>query len=70
VTRSRFSDAKRLKAYAGAAPITRVSGKARSVTRCVYVTTLLMVTGFALLSRLTQIAPPSAPPLPWSAWPL
>ena len=33
VTRSRFSDTKRLKAYAGAAPITRASGKARSVTR-------------------------------------
>ncbi len=30
--RSRFSDAKGLKAYAGAAPITRASGKARSVT--------------------------------------
>jgi transposase len=31
--RSRFSDAKGLKAYAGAAPITRASGKSRSVTR-------------------------------------
>jgi Transposase/Transposase IS116/IS110/IS902 family len=31
--RSRFTDAKGLKAYAGAAPITRASGKARSVTR-------------------------------------
>ena len=31
--RSRFSDAKGLKAYAGAAPITRASGKTRSVTR-------------------------------------
>jgi hypothetical protein len=31
--RSRFQDAKGLKAYAGAAPITRVSGKTRSVTR-------------------------------------
>jgi transposase len=30
--RSRFSDAKGLKAYAGAAPITRASGKTRSVT--------------------------------------
>lgn len=30
--RSRFSDAKGLKAYAGAAPITRASGKSRSVT--------------------------------------
>jgi transposase len=32
--RSRFSDAKGLKAYAGAAPITRASGRTRSVTRC------------------------------------
>ena len=31
--RSRVSDAKGLKAYAGAAPITRASGKTRSVTR-------------------------------------
>ncbi len=31
--RSRFADAKGLKAYAGAAPITRASGKHRSVTR-------------------------------------
>ena len=30
--RSRFADAKGLKAYAGAAPITRASGKTRSVT--------------------------------------
>ena len=30
--RSRFSDAKGLKAYAGAAPITRASGKTKSVT--------------------------------------
>jgi transposase len=30
--RSRFTDAKGLKAYAGAAPITRASGKSRSVT--------------------------------------
>jgi transposase len=30
--RSRFSDAKGLKAYAGAAPVTRASGKTRSVT--------------------------------------
>jgi len=30
--RSRFADAKGLKAYAGAAPITRASGKSRSVT--------------------------------------
>ena len=30
--RSRFCDAKGLKAYAGAAPITRASGKSRSVT--------------------------------------
>jgi transposase len=30
--RSRFTDAKGLKAYAGAAPITRASGKTRSVT--------------------------------------
>jgi transposase len=31
--RSRFQDAKGLKAYAGAAPVTRASGKTRSVTR-------------------------------------
>ena len=31
--RSRFTDARGLKAYAGAAPITRASGKTRSVTR-------------------------------------
>jgi transposase len=31
--RSRFSDAKGLKAYAGSAPITRASGKSRSVTQ-------------------------------------
>jgi hypothetical protein len=31
--RSRFTDAKGLKAYAGAAPVTRASGKTRSVTR-------------------------------------
>jgi transposase len=31
--RSRFSDANGLKAYAGAAPITRASGKTKSVTR-------------------------------------
>jgi transposase len=31
--RSRFADARGLKAYAGAAPITRASGKSRSVTR-------------------------------------
>jgi transposase len=31
--RSRFADAKGLKAYAGAAPITRASGKSKSVTR-------------------------------------
>ncbi|MGH3155274.1 MAG: IS110 family transposase [Streptosporangiaceae bacterium] len=31
--RSRFQDAKGLKAYAGAAPLTRASGKTRSVTR-------------------------------------
>ena len=31
--RSRFADARGLKAYAGAAPITRASGKTRSVTR-------------------------------------
>jgi len=31
--RSRFQDAKGLKAYAGAAPITRASGKTKSVTR-------------------------------------
>ena len=31
--RSRFSDAKGLKAYAGAAPITRASGKTKFVTR-------------------------------------
>jgi transposase len=31
--RSRFTDANGLKAYAGAAPITRASGKSRSVTR-------------------------------------
>ena len=31
--RSRFRDAKGLKAYAGAAPITRASGKTRSITR-------------------------------------
>ncbi len=31
--RSRFKDARGLKAYAGAAPITRASGKTRSVTR-------------------------------------
>jgi transposase len=31
--RSRFHDAKGLKAYAGAAPVTRASGKTRSVTR-------------------------------------
>ena len=31
--RSRFADAKGLKAYAGAAPLTRASGKSRSVTR-------------------------------------
>jgi hypothetical protein len=30
--RSRFQDARGLKAYAGAAPITRASGKTRSVT--------------------------------------
>ena len=30
--RSRFADAKGLKAYAGAAPVTRASGKSRSVT--------------------------------------
>jgi len=33
VDRSRFQDAKGLKAYAGAAPITRASGKTKSVTR-------------------------------------
>jgi transposase len=31
--RSRFADAKGLKAYAGAAPVTRASGRTRSVTR-------------------------------------
>ncbi len=31
--RSRFKDARGLKAYAGAAPVTRASGKSRSVTR-------------------------------------
>jgi transposase len=31
--RSRFTDAKGLKAYAGAAPVTRASGKSKSVTR-------------------------------------
>jgi transposase len=31
--RSRFTDARGLKAYAGAAPVTRASGKTRSVTR-------------------------------------
>ena len=31
--RSRFQDARGLKAYAGAAPITRASGKTKSVTR-------------------------------------
>jgi hypothetical protein len=31
--RSRFRDAKGLKAYAGAAPVTRASGKTKSVTR-------------------------------------
>jgi hypothetical protein len=31
--RSRFQDAKGLKAYAGAAPVTRASGKTKSVTR-------------------------------------
>jgi len=31
--RSRFTDAKGLKAYAGAAPVTRASGKTKSVTR-------------------------------------
>ena len=31
--RSRFTDARGLKAYAGAAPVTRASGKKRSVTR-------------------------------------
>jgi hypothetical protein len=31
--RSRFADAKGLKVYAGAAPVTRASGKTRSVTR-------------------------------------
>ena len=31
--RSRFADGKGLKAYAGAAPITRASGKSKSVTR-------------------------------------
>src|SRR6201981_106641 len=31
--RSRFQDARGLKAYAGAAPVTRASGKTRSVTR-------------------------------------
>ena len=34
--RSRFADAKGLKAYAGGAPVTRASGKSTSVThRCV-----------------------------------
>ncbi len=45
--RSRFSDAKGLKAYAGAAPITRASGKTRSVTRRRVKNNRLNATGYS-----------------------
>jgi transposase len=44
--RSRFQDAKGLKAYAGAAPITRASGKAKSVTRRKVKNNRLAATGY------------------------
>jgi transposase len=44
--RSRFTDAKGLKAYAGAAPITRASGKTRSVTRRKVKNNRLAATGY------------------------
>jgi transposase len=44
--RSRFADAKGLKAYVGAAPITRASGKHRSVTRRLVKNNRLAATGY------------------------
>jgi len=44
--RSRFTDAKGLKAYAGAAPITRASGKSRSVTHRKVKNNRLAATGY------------------------
>jgi len=44
--RSRFSDAKGLKAYAGAAPITRASGKTKSVTHRRVKNNRLAATGY------------------------
>ena len=52
--RSRFSDAKGLKAYAGAAPVTRASGKKQSVTRRLVKNNRLAAAGNAwALSSLT-----------------
>ena len=45
--RSRFADAKGLKAYAGAAPITRASGKSRSVTHRKVKNNRLAAAGYA-----------------------
>jgi len=44
--RSRFTDAKGLKAYAGAAPVTRASGKTRSVTHRKVKNNRLAATGY------------------------
>ena len=64
--RSRFSDAKGLKAYAGAAPITRASGKTRSVTRRRVKNNRLNAAGYILgvlrPDRLTWRPGPLRPP--------
>jgi len=51
--RSRFQDAKGLKAYAGAAPVTRASGKTRSVTRRHIKNNRLNAAGYELAAKNT-----------------
>jgi transposase len=59
--RSRFSDAKGLKAYAGAAPITRASGKTRSVTRRRVKNNRLNAAGYSWAFSALTASPGAAP---------
>ena len=63
--RSRFQDVKRLKAYAGAAPITRASGKTKSVTRRKVKNNRLAAAGYTCGCSTLKWPHCSPPPLIW-----
>jgi transposase len=59
--RTRFHDARALKAYAGSAPITRASGRSLSITRRRIKNNRLAATGFTWAFMATPTHPPPEP---------